>query len=278
MSLFSRESEEIRNLFIAINKKDVNEVRRIILDHPDMINQETSFGATALQYASCFYIPHYDIISPLIENSYQIIKFLIEFGADVNKKDQIGETAFFIFCKNISAAENDKLETPENCCIIMEIVKLFLNNGANIHIKNDEGSTILHELFCATFSNVILKITEELIKRGINVNEKNNYNQTAIEKEMEYIFEEIVDETHGVDFTEDLSKMIELLEENGAELEFNDKFGKILKPILRYKLKKKDEEIAKLKKEIEELRYKPGNPGYFEAMQDFEDLKEKKNE
>lgn len=278
MSSFSAETEEMRNLLIAIEKRNDDEVRKIILDHPDLINQETSFGNTVLQQ---YIYDSYISDSPITNTKfYEIIKFLIESGADINKKNRDGNSAFLIFFKSISVTESERLEIWQNGNIVIEILKLFLNNGADIHIKNNEGSTALHDLLFENFNGVILKITNKLIKRGINVDEKNNDNLTAIERVMENIFNDLVDVTYGESydqsFTEDLSKIIELLAKSGSKLEFNGKFGKILRPIIDSKLKEKDEEIAKLKKEIEELRYKPGNPGYLDAAEDFEDLKKKK--
>lgn len=54
----------------------------------------------------------------------------------------------------------------------------------------------------------------------------------------------------------------------------------IIKTILEHSLKKEREimerKIKKLEREIEELRHRPGNSGYLEAMEDFDNLIKKK--
>ena len=57
----------------------------------------------------------------------EIVKYLLENGADINAKDNYGTTAL------MKASSNGQLE----------IVQFLIENGADINIKNNEGKTAL---------------------------------------------------------------------------------------------------------------------------------------
>ncbi len=86
----------------------------------------------------------------------EIVKLLLDKGADVNEKDKYGDTPL------LSAVEIDHLE----------IVKLLLEKGANVNAKNMNGYT---PLMRAT-ENGHLEMVKLLLDRGANVNEKNKNN------------------------------------------------------------------------------------------------------
>lgn len=57
----------------------------------------------------------------------EVVKYLIENGADINAKDSNGDNLLMI-----------ALEYRE-----LDIVKYLLEKGANVNIKNNEGKTVL---------------------------------------------------------------------------------------------------------------------------------------
>lgn len=83
----------------------------------------------------------------------------IKNGADVNFKDNEGETAL------IEAVESGKID----------IVKLLIKKGAKINLQDDEGETALHE----AIEEGNIEIAKFLIKSGARTNIKNKKNQTV---------------------------------------------------------------------------------------------------
>ena len=79
--------------------------------------------------------------SPLIRAStsqiYKFIEILIQNGANVNHQDDNIDTPLFAFLKNYSDINEQRIN----------IIKLFLENGYNIHLKNKYNETILFYLF-----------------------------------------------------------------------------------------------------------------------------------
>lgn len=99
------------------------------------------------------------------DEHYQVIKFLIENGADVNVQDNEDNTPL------LNAIQTNNLK----------IVKLLLENGAKVNVRNRDG------VYPVIKSSQIgdYEITQELIKAGANLNVKDfNYNtplMTAVE-------------------------------------------------------------------------------------------------
>ena len=58
-----------------------------------------------------------------------MVKFLIENGADINIKNNNGDTVL-----------HEAVLIKDN----LEVVKLLIENGADINIKNNNGDTVLH--------------------------------------------------------------------------------------------------------------------------------------
>ena len=89
------------------------------------------------------------------------IKNHIEFGTDLNQKDEYGST-------------------PLNVAITFgkyEIAKALIESGADLTTTSADGSTPLHS--AAFFGRT--QIVDELIKKGVDLTAKNNYGSTALE-------------------------------------------------------------------------------------------------
>ena len=87
------------------------------------------------------------------DTSLEAVKLFLEKGADVNVKDNKGETPLFR-------------------CWGKEVTRLFLEHGAEVNIKNDAGETPLHLS--------IDENTKVLIEYGADVNAKNARGETPI--------------------------------------------------------------------------------------------------
>ena len=99
------------------------------------------------------------IFASAIKNN-NIIKYLVEKGANVNEKNNFGDTPLMI----ASATENEKT------------VKYLIENGANINGKANDGATALH--FASLYGHE--NIVKYLIDNGSNINEKDNNGNTSL--------------------------------------------------------------------------------------------------
>ena len=89
-------------------------------------------------------------------DNQETVKALIEAGADVNAKDEDGNTPFH-FAKDA------------------EIARLLIDKGANVNAKNNKGETPLHFAKNA-------EIAQLLIDKGADMNAKNNKGETPLYK------------------------------------------------------------------------------------------------
>jgi len=94
-------------------------------------------GQTVLFYAACY---------SFCEN---IIEYLVEHGADVNKKDKYGETPIYNACHR-----NNK-----------NIIKYLVENGTNLNEENEEGETVLFRV-CRRGNK---DIVEYLVEHGADI-------------------------------------------------------------------------------------------------------------
>ncbi len=89
------------------------------------------------------------------------IQDLLERGADVNAKDNIGSSTL-----HWASSMNE-----------LEIAKLLIDRGADVKAKDDWGKTPLHR---ASWNNHI-EIAELLLNRGANLEAKDVYEQTPLD-------------------------------------------------------------------------------------------------
>lgn len=133
------------------------------------VNAKNNDGETALITASKL-------------NDYKTVKRLIDAGADVNAKNNDGETAL------IAATKIGDDKADDNCdhnyghytitCLkvieiidVSDIIKALIAAGADVNIKNNDGTTALIEALStdSLFSEDIAKL---LIDAGADVNIK----------------------------------------------------------------------------------------------------------
>ena len=97
----------------------------------------------------------------LLIGKFDIVKVLLEAGANVNLEDNEGETPIY------TAAWSEHLET----------VKLLIESGANVNHENNKGETVLSQI---VFYNNLTKTVKLLIDSRADVNHVDNDGQTPL--------------------------------------------------------------------------------------------------
>lgn len=198
------------------------------------------------------------------------INLLLQYNADVN----IAKFETKIILQTII---QNKYKLPNDECI--EMIELLLNNKyIDINIHDCDGETPL--MAACSFDN--LEIVELLLKYGADPNIKDDDGSNALA----YLGD-------GERNEETTSKILFMLLDYGINpdeefrlLERRNKWS--IKKIREYRMIKKYEQqiteyqqiiaeyeknIGDLQRENEELRHRPGNPGYAEAFEHFNFLK-----
>lgn len=215
-------------------------------------------------------------------NNLENIKKIINKNPDkINEKFKRGNTPLLVAC-DIETGFIEK-ENHEMVSKRYEIIKFLLDSGANPNTQNDDGETPLQTLLefyedKKKLTDSLIKMIDILIKKGADVNLKNYHGFLPIE----YFFESYINSLFGLHDTPSeeeqqiIFTIIELILKNGFKI---DQMGGTFDPLklsftydLKKEIEEKDDEIKKLKKRIEELTYQPGNPGYYEANKNYNDL------
>ena len=72
----------------------------------------------------------------------ELVKYLVEHGADINAKDKSGNTALMIASKDMN----------------LEMVKYLVEHGADVNAKNAEGKTALYFVYKEENSSITYHI------------------------------------------------------------------------------------------------------------------------
>lgn len=129
---------------------------KILLDAKADVNGKASGGTTPLMY----------LAGLGSDSGYQIMRDLIAAGADVNARDDAGNTALF------RAAQTSNVTA----------VKILLDAKAFVNAKVAGGTTPLIYLAEYGRDNASYQIMWDLIAYGANVNTSNNMGQTALDR------------------------------------------------------------------------------------------------
>ncbi|MBW5398964.1 hypothetical protein E6A47_02720, partial [Brachyspira pilosicoli] len=121
-------------------------------------------------------------------NDYDMDKFLVEKGADVNAKTHFEYSS--VETPLLLSLDYEHIESryDENS----SVSEFLINNGADINVTNNHGETQVHNI----------KVVELLIQKGADINAFDNYGNTAL--------------IYGVNNLE----TVKLLVENGADVNF----------------------------------------------------------
>ncbi|EAX94535.1 hypothetical protein TVAG_429770 [Trichomonas vaginalis G3] len=172
-------------------------------------------------------------------NIPSLLDYFIIHGANINEKDEEGNTAL-----HIAALYNSK-----------ETAELLISHGANINEKDSEESTALHSAACNC-----KEVAELLISHGANINEKEEFGNTALHIAAQYNSKETAELliSHGININEkdkdgntalhiaaqyNSKETAELLISYGAIINEKDKDGKTA---LHYTAKHNSKETAEV--------------------------------
>ena len=129
---------------------DLEKVKEIIDRDPNEINVQDSRGFTPLHLASG-------------KGHIEIVKFLLNHGADIESEIFDGETPLLIAAR---FAINGKYET----------IKTLLEHGAKVNHKDKDGRTALHK--AAMYSSK--EVMNLLISYGADVNSRDKHQSTPL--------------------------------------------------------------------------------------------------
>lgn len=183
-------------LMLACRRNDLVSVQKILAKQVN-IDQEDDDKTTALCYASRndaddtkilellvkkgakVNIPNAYGRNPLIEavfsNSLKKVSFLLKNGAVINRKSN-GFGGVSAISEAVSGEH-------------LEMVKLLIDQGADISITRDGGETVLLEAIRSEKSTAIVQL---LIEKGVDVNRSNDDKQTPLMKAAQYNLPDIV--------------------------------------------------------------------------------------
>lgn len=238
---------------------DIYHIDETLIEHRDEIDINKVFKRPVMHDGYQFEYSDKTLLMyacTVICSSTEIIKFLLENGADPNTQNKYGKTVLHYI-----GDYHDPIDK-------LEFLKLLLEYGADINKQDNNGNTILHTIFESISSKTFFsfngipypyyiklkicsKIAKLLSKYNLNMDLKNSNDQTALDMIYEGQFS-----TNSIEY---IIKFLEILFKNP----------------LKKKIEKLEKKNLRLEREIERLKYVPGSIGYQEAFDDFENLVKK---
>jgi ankyrin repeat protein len=166
------------------------------------------------------------LLQAVISNHINIVEDLIYKGADVNTKDNNGNTPIFLA---VSSYNNN-----------LELEKLLIKKGADLNIKNDDGLNPLLYLIKSKSetSFYIFDHDIEIIKELLN----NNIDPTAIDSDGRTVLHLIVSHLNSVDdidfdlpcpYYSNYREVLDLLIEKGSKYNQPDYYGETVLDITK---------------------------------------------
>jgi ankyrin repeat protein len=137
--------EEINDMCNAAAKNDVDRIRMLLKNKPELIDCKTDVGTSPLHWTAS-------------GGAVDAMELLISEGADINCRDNLGLTPL-----HLARSQN--------------VAGLLISYGAGIDAKSDYERAPLH---CAVGSGNT-EVAEFLISRGADINAVNKKGETALD-------------------------------------------------------------------------------------------------
>ena len=180
----------IENIIDALKSNDTNRANSILKDGKAGINAKDKNGNTALMLASSY-------------GHLEIVKLLVESGADINAKNNDGDNSLMSFFNSPIRYSPHSYSGEAAIAVKYEGVKYLLENGADINSKDKYGNTAL--MLASEFGR--LEIVKLLVENGANINIKNKKCKTALDLAWKEEIKEILRESgakFGKEMIEDI--------------------------------------------------------------------------
>jgi len=165
--------DQLHEVFEDIRNNNLNKIKTYVEQGGDihMIRDPTEDHT---EDRDLFFGP-YTGYNPLqyacVKNKPEIVKYLVDKGANVNSQDEVGSTPLHY------SAESS-----------LEIVKYLVNKGAYVNAQNNNDETPLH----LAIEKTSLEIVKYLVDKGADVNTKNEEGLTPLHYACSYGTLEIV--------------------------------------------------------------------------------------
>jgi len=190
-SLECRNENGLTPLLVAVDRKPIwrkkEEQREIVLA---LLKKGANVNAKIDKNGALWHKGDTPLILSSMRGDLDVVKILIEYGADVNAKNDYGESPIMAACwmdeidivKYLLEKQADinlKTKGAENALLYcmksdkekLELVRLILDKGLDVNSKNDRGFTPL--MYSCIFGNY--QTVKLLLERGAKINEQESY-------------------------------------------------------------------------------------------------------
>jgi len=201
------EVASIKRLNSAVANNDYYEVKRILAENRELLNESDTNGDRPLDVA--LINNNYEMADLLISRGADLqpalcnaatrgnlkaAGFLLDHGARVNYQDRSGRTPLHFAARggkidivqllldrgaSVNAEDKDKWTALQVAAKegYLEVVQLLISRGAEVNVANKDKWTPLHEATATGHKEVV----EELLSAGANVNSANNKGMSPLQ-------------------------------------------------------------------------------------------------
>lgn len=182
-------------IMLAAANGDLAAVKKLVSANPALVNKADAQGMTPLEHAVA--TRRVSVVRYLLEQKanpeggkknyslplgmaaqygqVEIARMLLDHGANVNGKAQMGITPLLAVAQGVGVTEESKgIPSPNQ----QQMVALLLKRGADVNLGDDRGWTPLHYVATASFQ----VLAETLVKAGANVNARSEDGETPLHR------------------------------------------------------------------------------------------------